>query len=151
MTRTGTQYLESLRDARHVVIDGGRVRDVTEHPAFRRSVRSLARLYDVTHEDPDVMTFPSPDTGEPVNTAYLVPRTREDLVARRKAMRRWARESYGFLGRTPDHVASHLTGLVAAPGVLARGGQQFADNALRWHRRARDEDLYVSYVIINPQ
>src|SRR5205823_859002 len=39
----------------------------------------------------------------------------------------------------------------AAPGVLARGGQQFADNALRWHRLARDEDLYVSYVIINPQ
>src|SRR5438552_582066 len=115
MTRTGEQYLDNLRDGRHVVIDGARVSDVTTHPAFRRSVRSLARLYDVTHEDSHIITSASPDTGEPVNIAFLIPRTRDDLVARRKAMRRWAWESFGFLGRTPDHVASLLTGLAAAP------------------------------------
>ncbi|MGQ0433293.1 MAG: 4-hydroxyphenylacetate 3-hydroxylase family protein [Microthrixaceae bacterium] len=151
MTRTANDYLESLRDGRHVVIDGKRVNDVTTHPAFRRSVQSFARLYDLTHEHPDVMTFPSPRTGEPVNKAFLIPRTQEDLVARRQAMRLWASSHYGFLGRTPDHLASLLAGFAAMPDVLARGGQQFADNAVRMHERVRDEDLYMSYVIINPQ
>jgi hypothetical protein len=41
---TGAEYVESLRDGREVYIDGERVSDVTTHPAFRNSVRSLARL-----------------------------------------------------------------------------------------------------------
>lgn len=43
---TGAEYTQSLRDGREVYIDGERVKDVTSHPAFRNSVRSLARLYD---------------------------------------------------------------------------------------------------------
>ncbi|MBV9001142.1 MAG: hypothetical protein JO304_18935 [Solirubrobacterales bacterium] len=34
---TGEEYLESLRDGREIWIDGERVRDVTEHPAFRNA------------------------------------------------------------------------------------------------------------------
>ncbi|HUQ38822.1 MAG TPA: 4-hydroxyphenylacetate 3-hydroxylase N-terminal domain-containing protein, partial [Acidimicrobiales bacterium] len=71
MTRTGAEYLESLRDGRHIVIDGERVDDVTTHPAFARSVRSFARLYDIAGEQPDVMTFPSPTDGRPVNKAWF--------------------------------------------------------------------------------
>jgi len=151
VTRTGTSYLDALRDGRHVVIDGETVKDLTSHPAFARSARAFARLYDVALEEPEVMTFPSPATGEPVNMSFLVPTTQADLVARRRAMRRWATESYGFLGRTPDHVASLLTGLAAAPEVLARGAPELAANATRVHAEARDRDLYLSYVIINPQ
>ncbi|HZQ27996.1 MAG TPA: 4-hydroxyphenylacetate 3-hydroxylase N-terminal domain-containing protein [Acidimicrobiales bacterium] len=151
MTRTGAEYLESLRDGRHVVIDGERVDDVTTHPAFRRSVQSFARLYDLTHERPDVMTFPSPTTGRPVNRTYLIPRTQADLESRRQAMRFWAQSHYGFLGRTPDHLASLLTAFAATPDVLAKGGPDFARNAIRMYERCRDDDLYMSYVIINPQ
>jgi 4-hydroxyphenylacetate 3-monooxygenase len=151
MTRTGDEYLQAIRDGRRVVIDGEYVDDVTTHPAFRRAARSFARLYDVAWSEADVMTFPSPSTGERVNIGFLIPRTQADLVARREAMRRWACESYGFLGRTPDHVASLLTGLAAAPDVLAKGAQEFADNAVRVHAEVRDSDKYVTYVIINPQ
>lgn len=151
MTRTAEDYLSSIRDGRHVVLDGEQVKDVTEHPAFRHSAQSFARLYEITHEQPEVMTFPSPKTGEPVNKAFLIPTTQEDLVARRKAMRMWAGSHYGFMGRAPDHVASLMTGLAAAPDVLARGDKRFAENAVRFYEKARDEDLYLSYVIINPQ
>ena len=41
---TGAEYIDSLKDGRQVYINGERVRDVTTHPAFRNSVRSLARL-----------------------------------------------------------------------------------------------------------
>ena len=47
---TGDDYLESLRDGREVYIDGEKVEDVTSHPAFRNSARSMARLYDALHE-----------------------------------------------------------------------------------------------------
>jgi hypothetical protein len=47
---TGDQYLESLRDGREVYFDGEKVSDVTEHPAFRNSARSIARLYDALHD-----------------------------------------------------------------------------------------------------
>jgi len=47
---TGAEYIESLRDGREVFIYGDKVKDVTEHPAFRNSVRSTARLYDSLHD-----------------------------------------------------------------------------------------------------
>ncbi len=49
---TSAEYLESLRDARNVHLYGERIADVTTHPAFRNSARSVARLYDTLH-DPD--------------------------------------------------------------------------------------------------
>ncbi|GCB51260.1 4-hydroxyphenylacetate 3-monooxygenase [Streptomyces sp. NL15-2K] len=41
MTRSGQEYLESLRDGRAVWLDGELVKDVTEHPAFRNTARSM--------------------------------------------------------------------------------------------------------------
>ena len=45
-----TEYLESLRDGREIWIYGERVKDVTTHPAFRNTVRMIARLYDALHD-----------------------------------------------------------------------------------------------------
>ena len=61
---TGAQYLDSLRDGREVYIYGERVDDVTTHPAFRNSIRSIARLYDALHDEKQkpVLTCPT-DTG----------------------------------------------------------------------------------------
>jgi hypothetical protein len=44
---SGAEYMESLRDGRAVYLYGERIGDVTTHPAFRNSVRSVARLYDM--------------------------------------------------------------------------------------------------------
>jgi hypothetical protein len=46
----GDEYIESLRDRRQIYIHGQRVEDVTTHPAFRNSVRSIARLYNALHD-----------------------------------------------------------------------------------------------------
>jgi 4-hydroxyphenylacetate 3-monooxygenase len=61
---TGAEFLESLRQGREVYINGERVRDVTTHPAFRNSARSIARLYDALHDPAtkDILTAPT-DTG----------------------------------------------------------------------------------------
>ena len=46
MLRTGTSYLEALRDGRCIYIGGERVDDVTSHPAFRNTAHSFAEIYD---------------------------------------------------------------------------------------------------------
>src|SRR5436309_5930783 len=48
---SGSEYLDTLRDDRAVYLYGKRVQDVTVHPAFRNSARSLARLYDARSEE----------------------------------------------------------------------------------------------------
>lgn len=151
--RNGAQYIESLDDGRAVYIDGERVGDITRHPGFRGAVRSVARLYDVA-ADPshrELMTYRSPTTGEPVNRAFMIPRSKEDLATRRLALRFWSDQSFGLMGRSPDHVASFLAGFAGASGVFGRGGASFASNVTNYYEFARDQDLYVSYVIVPPQ
>ena len=153
MTRTGLQYLDSLKDDRAVYVGGERVKDVTEHPAFRGAARSIAGLYDLaaSPETRDVMTYPSPRTGEPVNVAFLPPRDRADLARRRRGLEAWAESTYGLMGRSPDHVAGFLVGFSLRPDLFARGGARYADNVVRYYEHIRDNDLYVSYVLIPPQ
>ena len=49
---TGKEYLDSLDDGREVWIYGERVKNITEHPAFRNTARMIARLYDALHARP---------------------------------------------------------------------------------------------------
>jgi 4-hydroxyphenylacetate 3-monooxygenase len=152
MVRTGAEYIASLKDDRTVYMHGERVRDVTEHPALQGAIRSIAGLYDLAAapENREVMTFPSPATGQPVNMAFLMPRTPEDLAARRRAHRLWADATFGMMGRSPDHVAGFMTGFALCPDLFAREDKRFGDHVVRHHAYLRDHDLYTAYVIIPP-
>src|SRR4051812_9816570 len=112
--KTGDQHLASLRDGRQVFLDGAIVGDVTEHVAYRGAVRSVGLLYDFAAE-PDnraLMTFDAPETGAAANRMWQLPKTYAELVQRRAALERWSELHLGFLGRSPDHVASCISGMV---------------------------------------
>jgi 4-hydroxyphenylacetate 3-monooxygenase len=153
--KTGADHLASLRDGRAVYIDGERVDDVTTHPAFRNVCGVAAALYDyqARRENLERMTFPR--TGERgyrrVNRAWQMPRSYDELVARRRAMSEWAELSCGFLGRAPDHVASSLLGQLIGIDVFRRHGEARAKALLDYFDYVSGNDLYLSYVIINPQ
>jgi 4-hydroxyphenylacetate 3-monooxygenase len=152
--RTGADYLEAIReDGRRIYFDGALVKDVTTHPAFRGAARSLARLFDVAADPANaaLMTFPSPATGGPVWRCYQIPKTVGDLASRRAMSERWAQETFGLMGRTPDHVAGFLAGYAAKPSVFAEAGKQYAENVVRYHQYARDNHVYLSYAIVPPQ
>jgi 4-hydroxyphenylacetate 3-monooxygenase len=151
--RTGSEYLRSLRDGRAIFVDGERVKDVTTHPAFREAARSVARLFDVAAapENRELMTYPSPKTGAPVWRAWQIPKSHDDLRAKRRAAEVWAETTFGLMGRTPDHVAGFIAGYAAKPALFAAGGQHFADNLQKIYERLRDDHRYVTYAIVPPQ
>lgn len=152
--KTGADHLAALRDGRDVRLDGRRVADVTADPAFRGAVASAAALYDA-QAAPDAverLTYEIPGgNGRRANRAWQPPRDYAELVARRRALEEWAEGHVGFMGRSPDHLASCLVGMEAGlDGVEAHHPARAA--ALRdYVAHARSRDLFLTYVIINPQ
>jgi 4-hydroxyphenylacetate 3-monooxygenase len=151
--KTGASHTASLRDGRVVFLEGRRVTDVTSDPAFRNVVATSASFYDhaAALENRELMTAISPTSGEPVSRAWHLPRTYAELVERRRCLERIAELSCGMIGRSPDHVASTLSGLVMGADALAAYDARGAKALQDYFAYARDRDLYLSYVLINPQ
>jgi 4-hydroxyphenylacetate 3-monooxygenase len=150
VVRTGKEYLESIRDNRNIYISGKRVDDVTTHPAFKGITETIANLYDIASDEKNNMIYQTED-GTLANKIYMIPKSREDLRDRREAIKTWSDTTYGFVGRSPDHVASFFAGFASSPEVFERGLPKLKDNAANFYKFARDNDLYLSYVIIPPQ
>ncbi len=153
MAKDGKAYLSSLRDSRSIYIDGRKVADVTTDNCFRGVVRTAAGLYDfqAAPENIEQMTFQSPTCGARVNLAWQLPRTYGDLVRRRQAIEKWSALSCGMIGRSPDHVASTLGGFRMGLAAFRDYNPARAAALESYFQYARDNDLFLSYVIINPQ
>src|SRR5205823_10265504 len=85
---TGEEYIESLRDGREIWIYGERVKDVTTHPAFRNTVRMLARLYEALHDQRKSIICADTDTGSGGYTHkfFKASCNTEEMVAARDAV-----------------------------------------------------------------
>jgi 4-hydroxyphenylacetate 3-monooxygenase len=146
---TGEEYLESLRDGREIWIYGERVKDVTTHPAFRNSARSMARMYDALHDPANsgVLTVPT-DTGNGgfTHPFFKTPYSREDLASARDAITRWQEMVYGWMGRSPDYKASFIGALGANEDYYS----PFQENARRWYKEGQERVLYLNHAIVHP-
>ena len=153
MAKDGKAYLSSLRDNRTIYIDGRKVTDVTTDSNFCGAIASAAGLYDyqAAPENLEQMTFPSPTSGERVNLAWQLPKTFGELVKRRQAIETWSSLSCGMIGRSPDHVASTLAGFRMGLAAFRNYDTARAAALESYFQYARDNDLFLSYVIINPQ
>lgn len=151
--KTGTEHIQSLKDGRTVYLDGKLVGDVTEHPAFRNSVASAGLLYDfqARPENIELMTFEPNGSNRRVNRAWQMPRSYEEMVTRRKAMQAWAGVSCGFMGRSPDHLASALVGQRMGIEVFRKHSEARAKAFADYFDYASKSDIFLTYVIINPQ
>jgi len=149
--RKGDEYLASLQDDREIYLDGERVHDVTSHPAFAPVARTIAGLYDLAADPLSEMSYTAPETGQEANRVFCIPRSRDELAARRRAIETWARHTHGWVGRGPDHVGAFLAGFASCPQAFAREPHDFAANVSAHYRRLLDESLFISYAIIPPQ
>ncbi len=151
--RTGEQFLEGLRaGAREIWLEGERITDPSAHPQLAGAARSLARLFDLQHEDPSLFLMESPDTGQPVNVTHVQPKSRDDLERRRRASKAIADATVGMMGRTPDYLNYTFACFAARADVWARGGnEEGAHNVVEYQKAMRDNDLALTHTLINPQ
>jgi 4-hydroxyphenylacetate 3-monooxygenase len=151
--KTGAEHIRSLQDGRTVYLDGELVGDVTEHKAFKNAVRSAAALYDhqARPENIERMTFTPDGANRRVNRGWQMPKSYDEMVQRRKALQSWAALSGGFLGRSPDHLASSLVGQRMGIDVFRKHSAARAKAFEDYFDYASKADLFLTYVIINPQ
>ena len=143
---TGKEYLESLNDGREVWIYGKKVKNITEHPAFRNSARMIARMYDAMHDPArrEILTAPT-EWGGFTHRFFQAPHTVEQQVASRDAIAELQRVGFGWMGRSPDYKGSFLGTLGANSGYY----KGYEENALRWYRKAQERTWYINHAIMN--
>ncbi|MBU5267337.1 4-hydroxyphenylacetate 3-monooxygenase, oxygenase component [Virgibacillus proomii] len=150
--KTGQQYIDRLKKAKNnVYIHGERVDDVTEHPAFKNVIQSMARLYDMQYEKPEKMLYTSPTTGDPIGKTFMVPSTVEDLIERREAIMEWQSFTKGLMGRSPDYLNADVMAMGQASEFFAEGDPMFAENARNYAEFARENDISLTHTLIHPQ
>ena len=138
MIRTGAEYRESIRDGRQVYIDGHRVDDVTEHPAFKPIVDVRARIYDMAHEadTQELMTHVDPDSGERCAVGPKLPTSKQDWAAKRRAVDAVLDEIGGVVTRVGDETVGEMWSLFDGQDVLAEIDPRFSEHIRDHVRRA---------------
>jgi 4-hydroxyphenylacetate 3-monooxygenase len=153
---TGQRYIESLRDGREVWLDGKRVDDVTTHPAFRDMIKALADVYDLQNSDEyrDQMTYVDPESGVRTSLSWLIATTPEESARKRRNSQLWNKFTWGQLGRSPDVLAPFICNMVPRRdvfGAFKHPKADFGENILNYYRYCRDNDLFLTHALGDPQ
>jgi 4-hydroxyphenylacetate 3-monooxygenase len=128
MIRTGSEYLQSIRDGREIYINGERVRDVTAHPMFKPLVSIRARIYDMQHEPATrpIMSYEENRETHAINNK--LPKTREDWWDKRRATDTVFEEIGGIVTRVGDETVGEMWSLFDGQDVLNEVDPQFSKN-----------------------
>ena len=149
--RTGDEFLKGLLDSREVWLENERVTDVTAHPSLAGAANALAGLFDLQHQEAEVLLLPDPETGEKINVSHMIPRSREDLVRRHAALERTAEYSVGLMGRTPDYMNVTYAGFAGRDDEWgAFGNEEGAAHLVEFQKELRRKDLSLTHTIIHP-
>ena len=145
--RSGKNYIESLRDGREVWHAGKRIDDITTHPGFTGTIKTLADLYDrqASAEDGDTMTVER--EGERISYSYLPPLNAEELQAKRGNIELWSRETFGQMGRYPEFCAELVVGMLDIADTLADHDPRWGENAREYYRHCIAGDLCLTHAL----
>ncbi|WP_096201589.1 4-hydroxyphenylacetate 3-hydroxylase family protein [Bacillus sp. FJAT-45350] len=152
--RTGQEYINALKSRKPEVWLGGRkITDVYNEDVFRQPIQEIAKLYDMQHdlEYQDKLTHICEETNERVNNAFLNPKSTEELKARRELFEEYARATFGLMGRTPDFLNVVVTSMASNSWFLDKYNPNWSKNIQNYYKYIRDNDLFLTHAIINPQ
>jgi 4-hydroxyphenylacetate 3-monooxygenase len=149
--RTGSQFLARLKDdGREIWVGNERVRDATEHPAFRGAAHALAGVFDLQYREADACLMPDPETGEPINISHMIPRSRDDLLRRHRALETISEYTVGLMGRTPDYMNVTFAGFAGRWDEWTIGGnERGADNLVNFQKELARKDISLTHTIVH--
>ena len=150
--RDGKAFIESLRDGREVWLNGERVKDVTEHPHLRPSIESTARLYDLQFEAAhrDTLAVESAETGGTIGRTFQIPRSRDDLGARRAATKLWMEQSFGFMGRAPDFLNACVTAMNTKSAFFQQQSVERKQAIEVYYLHCASNDIFLTHALNDP-
>lgn len=150
--RRGAQVLQRLRTSPpNLWYEGRQVEDPTTHPAMRNGVASLAALYDMQWESPEITLDESPSSGAPVSRTFLIPRSMDELRGISRAMKARADRNFGMMGRAPDYLNRAMAGYASGARYLGEDDARFGENAPKYYEYVRENDLSLTHTLITPQ
>jgi 4-hydroxyphenylacetate 3-monooxygenase len=151
--RTGQEFKQSLRDGRTVYIGNRRVEDVTAEPSLGPGIDLMASMFDAQFDPAtaDITTFFDEELGMVVNRAWQAPKTREEMVARRKLTEYTSFRTVGTFGRPPDLGPTIAMGLLEARVGWTNARPEFDENIANYIRFARGRSLVAAEVLADPQ
>ncbi len=152
--RTGEQFLQGLkRRKRDIWLGKERVEDVTQHPELAGGAATMASIFDLQHQYPDDCLFADPETGEPINISHIIPRSKEDLVRRRRGLERIHRFTVGHMGRSPDYNSICFAGFAGHARAWAGKDNENAEgahNLVEYQKYMRRADISTTHTLIHP-
>jgi anthranilate 3-monooxygenase (FAD)/4-hydroxyphenylacetate 3-monooxygenase len=151
MIRTGAEYLEGLHKPREVYVGGEKVTQVLDYPPFRRPIESYASLYDLKHEPTtrEILTYEH--GGETYDVSFLVPKSQEELLAKGRAFRRFARLTYGCMGRGPEFMGALIAGLSESAPWFEEFHMGGSEKVANYCNYVKENDLFLTHALGNPQ
>jgi 4-hydroxyphenylacetate 3-monooxygenase len=142
MIRTGEEYRAGLRDGREIWIDGERVADVTEHPAFRPIVAAKARMYDMAHETASAALMSFAEGSEAFSILLRPPTEQEHWHEKWRAVDAYLNDIQGVVTRVGDETVGEMWSLFDGRDVLNQIDPRFGDNIERHIRRVLEADIF---------
>ncbi|EHP68495.1 aromatic ring hydroxylase [Metallosphaera yellowstonensis MK1] len=156
MIRRGSDFIRSMKEGHHgeVYYNGEKVEDVTEHPAFRSAVRTVADYYDLHWSESlkEYLRIYNPDVGEETSVTFFRPRNKDDLRRLRIGISKIYDFYRGFFGRSPDYL-NVWTMLFYAHAEDYFGkvfGSRMMENVIELYREATRQDLFYTHAIVAP-
>ena len=145
--RAGAEYREALRDGRKVWLMGvGTVEDVTTHPATAPMVEEYVAWYD-RHRDPEwhgVLLPPPGDNGERTPWAFVLPRTKDDVIGMGRSFAHTLLLSAGNV--THDPAYGNLIALGVLTTVQAQNvPPEQVGNALAYREMIARTGRFITY------
>ncbi|ALS24996.1 4-hydroxyphenylacetate 3-hydroxylase N-terminal domain-containing protein [Paenibacillus naphthalenovorans] len=145
----GKQYMERINDGRKVWLGNQAVGNVAHHPAFAATVHNIALLLDKQNEPDtrDQLTYRGDKSR--ANIAFLVPRSKEDLLRRHSALKFYADATFGMMDGLSQYARSLLTGHYANRHYSGIG-HAYANKIESYYKFIKENDLLCTGAAHDP-
>jgi len=142
---TGKEYIASLDDGRQVYIEGEKVERVAEHPALKPMVQTMARIYDLQHDERHRPVFGYIDAeGREASRIYKLPETIDDLRNRREITQAVLQEVSPVIDRFGDETVTPLFVMADNQALLDRYDPQYHRNVLGWLKKLQGNNWFLT-------
>lgn len=139
-------YKDRLNDGRQVWIDGERVTNIVEHPAFKGTIKTIDALLSLQkHEKKDELTYET-ENGQRAHLSFLVPTTLEHLKQKNGAYQLWADETFGIMSRLSEYSRALFTGWYGNRQTINSLVPGISEKLEKLYLHSRNHDLLSTVV-----